>query len=265
MPFQNAVLLKYPIYTLLLLTAFFAGTPQSAAQYKIKGTVYDSTRAYPIQSVSVISSSGSGTVTNADGFYEIMVGEKDSIWFSYLNKPTVKFPVLKIQNTFAFDIALNVNVPVLKEVKIRQRNYKQDSIQNREDYAKVFNYEKPGLSAVRPSYGQAAGFDLNEIISAFNFKKIRSMRSFQRRLLEQEQDKFLEHRFNKGLVRRLSGLTEPAIDSFMTLYRPAYIFVLRADDYTFQLYIKESAERFKKGLPPMDMNLFYRTEEEDYE
>ncbi|RYY57355.1 MAG: hypothetical protein EOO09_03115 [Chitinophagaceae bacterium] len=246
------------------MTTFFAGTSDAIAQYKIRGTVYDSTRRTPIQSVSVISSSGSGTMTNADGQYEIAVAEKDSIWFSYLNKPTVKFPILKIQNTFAFDIALNVNVPVLKEIKIRQRNYKQDSIQNREDYARVFDYEKPGLHAVRPSYGQAAGFDLNEIISAFNFKKIRSMRSFQRRLLEQEQDKFLEHRFNKGLVRRLSGLTEPAIDSFMTLYRPAYIFVLRADDYTFQLYIKESAERFKKGLPPMDMNLFFRNEEEEY-
>lgn len=232
------------------------------AQYKIKGTVYDSTRSAPIELVSVIASNGNGTVTNADGHYEIMVGEKDSIWFSYLNKPTVKFPVLKIQNTFAFDIALNVNVPVLREVRIRQRNYKQDSIQNREEYARVFGYQKPGLHAVTPSYGQAAGFDLEAIISMFNVKKIRSMKSFQRRLIMQEQDKFLDHRFNKGLVRRLSGLTEPALDSFMTLYRPAYTFVLRADEYTFQLYIKESADRFRQGLPPMDMNLFFRPEEE---
>ncbi|RYY57618.1 MAG: hypothetical protein EOO05_17840, partial [Chitinophagaceae bacterium] len=220
-------MLKRPVYTTpLLLILCLLGSGRVMAQYKIKGTVYDSTRNYPIELVSVISSNGNGTITNADGHYEITVGEKDSIWFSYLNKPTVKFPVLKIQNTFAFDISLNVNVPILKEVRIRQRNYKQDSIANREEYARVFNYEKPGLHAVRPSYGQAAGFDLEQIIDAFNFKKIRSMRSFQRRLVEQEQDKFVEHRFSKGLVRRLSGLTEPAIDSFMTLYRPAYIFVL---------------------------------------
>ena len=131
------------------------------AQYKIRGTVYDSTRTYPVELVSVLSTSGKGTVTNSKGEYEIEVAEKDSLWFSYLNKPTIKFPVLKIITPFSFDIALQVNVPVLKEIKIRQRNYKQDSIQNREEYAKVFNFQKPGLSVVTPQYGQAAGFDLN--------------------------------------------------------------------------------------------------------
>ncbi|MET0635452.1 MAG: hypothetical protein ABWZ25_05465 [Chitinophagaceae bacterium] len=264
---QNLELLKPPAHTksFFLCCLLIAAAP-ALAQYKVRGTVYDSTRNYPIELVSVLSTNGNGTITNADGHYEINVGEKDSIWFSYLNKPTVKFPVMRIQNTFAFDISLNVNVPILKEVYIRRRNYRQDSIRNREEYAKVFNYSKPGLHAVTPAYGQAAGFDLESIIAAFNVKKIRSMRSFQQRLIQQEQDKFLDHRFNKALVRRLSGLTEPALDSFMTLFRPAYIFVLRADDYTFQLYIKESAERFRKGLPPMDMNLFFRREEqgEDY-
>ena len=67
--------------------------------------------------VSVLSTSGTGTVTNADGYYEIEVTEKDSIWFSYLNKPTVKFPVMRIGNPMQFDISLQVNVPVMKEVK----------------------------------------------------------------------------------------------------------------------------------------------------
>ena len=235
----------------------------SFAQYKIRGTVYDSTRNYPMASVSVISSSGRGAVTNAEGKYEIDVAEKDSIWFSYLNKPTVKFPVLKIATPFTFDIALNVNITVLKEVKIRPRNYRQDSIQNREDYAKVFNYEKPKLRAITPQYGQAAGFDLDAIIDAFNFKKIRSMRSFQKRLVAQEQDKFVDHRFNKGLVRRLSGLSDSTLDYFMQTYRPNYFFALKTDDYTFQKWIKDSAERFKLGLPPIDMMFRYQEEEEE--
>jgi len=70
-------------------------------------------------------------MTNAEGHYEIDVEETDSIWFSYLNKPTRKFPVQKIVNPFEFDISIQVNVPVLKEVKIRPRNYKLDSMQNR--------------------------------------------------------------------------------------------------------------------------------------
>ena len=188
--------------------------------------------------------------TNADGEYEIEVGEKDSIWFSYLNKPTVKFPVLKIVTPLTFDISLQVNVPVLKEVKIRPRNYRQDSMQNREDYAKIFNYKKPGLSVVTPQYGVGAGFDLNEIINVFRFRRNRNMRSFQDRLLAQEQEKFIDHRFNKALVRRLTQLTGNELDSFMVIFRPPYLFAVMTNEYDFQLYIKECFERFKKGLPP---------------
>ena len=123
-------IVQIPVF--LLLFILIKSTPVSG-QYKIRGTVYDSTRTFPVELVTVLSTSGRGTVTNADGDYEIEVSEKDSIWFSYLNKPTVKFPVLKILTPLRFDIALQINVPVLKEVKIRPRNYKQDSIQNRED------------------------------------------------------------------------------------------------------------------------------------
>src|SRR5687767_10070452 len=190
-----------------MASLFFLVKPTPVcAQYKIRGTVYDSTRSYPVGFVSVLSTSGKGTSTNANGEYEIDVAEKDSIWFSYLNKPTVKFPVLKIANPFGFDISLQVNVPELKEVKIRPRNYREDSAQNRKDYAKVFDYRKGyRFNTVTPTYGAAAGFDLNEIINAFRFRKNRQMLSFQKRLLQQEQDKFVEHRFNKALVRRLTG------------------------------------------------------------
>ena len=129
--------------------------------------------------VSVLSTSGTGTVTNADGYYEIEVTEKDSIWFSYLNKPTVKFPVMRIGNPMQFDISLQVNVPVMKEVKILPRNYRLDSLRNRQDYAKIFNYQKPTLKTVTPQYGAAVGFDLDEIINMFRVKRNRSMASFQ--------------------------------------------------------------------------------------
>jgi len=227
-----------------------AGHSARAQTYVIRGSVYDSSRNYPLEAVSVISTSGKGTITNAEGFYQIEVTEKDSIWFSYLNKPTIKFPVLKIQNPMGFDISLQVNVPTLKEVKIRPKNYRQDSIQNRIDYAKIFNYQKP---KIKPTMnGMGVGFDLDEIINMFRFKRNRSLASFQRRLLIDEQDKFIDHRFNKALVRRLTLLDNPELDSFMRLYRPSFTFTKMAGDYEFQYYIKTAFFRFKRGLPPFD-------------
>ncbi|HEY6502689.1 MAG TPA: hypothetical protein VIZ28_01825 [Chitinophagaceae bacterium] len=232
--------------------------PVTAQSFKIKGNVYDSSRNYVIELVSVLSTSGKGTMTNADGYYEIEVTEKDSIWFSYLNKPTMKFPVLKIANPFAFDISLRINVTVLKEVKVRPRDYKQDSAQNREDYAKVFNYQKPRLTSSVSNMG--VGFDLNEIINMFRFKRNRNMLAFQERLLQQERDKSVDHRFNKALVRRLTSLTGNELDSFMIIFRPSYEFTMLTSDYDFQQYIKDSYRRFLVGLPPIPM---FRQEEED--
>ena len=247
----------------ILFFAFFLflfKTIPVCAQYKIRGTVFDSTRTNPVAFVSVISTSGKGTVTNTSGEYEIDVAEKDSIWFSYLNKPTVKFPVLKIATPLSFDISLRVNVTVLKEVKIRPRNYRQDSIQNREDYAKIFNYRKPGLSMVTPQYGVGAGFDINEIINVFRFRRNRNIKSFQDRLLAQEEEKFVDHRFSKGLVRRLTHISnDNELDSFMQTFRPPYLFAVMTNDYDFQKYIKDSFERFKRGLAPQPM---WRQEEE---
>lgn len=212
--------------------------------------MYDSSRNFPLEAVSVISTSGRGTITNTEGQYQIDVSEKDSIWFSYLGKPTMKFPVKKILDPFNFDISLKVSIPVLKEVKLRPRNYRQDSLQNRIDYSKIFNYKKPGLTPVTPQYGAGAGFDLQEIINAFRFKRNRSLVSFQKRLLQEERDKFISHRFNKALVRRLTLLEGRELDSFMVVYRPSFEFTQTSSDYEFQQYIKTAHYRFKRGLPP---------------
>lgn len=211
-----------------------------AAQYKIQGTVYDSSRLYPLEAVSVLSTNGNGTLTNAEGRYSIEVGEKDSIWFSYLGKPTVKFPVLKITDVQHFEISLQINVPILKEVTVRNRNYKEDSAQNRKDYAKVFDFRRPNLGTMTSIGPSGAGIDINELIRTFQFRKNRSMVRFQERLLQQEKDKFIDHRFNKALVRRLTNLPDDELNRFMVIYRPDYEFTLYSNDYDFQSYIKEA-------------------------
>jgi len=235
------------IFFLFILWAN-AGFCQS---YLIKGVVYDSSRNFPLELVSVLSTGGGGTVTNADGYYEIRVTDRDSIWFSYLNKPTVKFPVLKIANPMQFDISLQVSIPVLREVKVFPRNYKLDSIRNRQEYAKVFNYQKPGLKIVTPQYGAGVGLDVNELINMFRFRRNKSMLGFQQRLLLEEQEKFIDYRFNKALVRRLTLLEGGELEKFMRLFRPSYLFTKLSGDYEFRLYIKQSLYRFKRGLPPL--------------
>ena len=221
----------------------------AAAQYPVQGSVYDSSRTYPLEAVSVLSTSGRGTITDANGFYRIEVGPSDSIYFSYLGKPTVKFPVKKILDPAQFDLALRVPVNVLREVKVRPRNYKLDSIQNRRDYDKIFDFRRPNIASMTSIGATGAGIDINELIRLFQFRKNKSTMRFQERLLEQEREKAIDHRFNKGLVARLTGLTGKEQEVFMLRFRPDYAFTMYATDYDFGAYIKEAFERYKSAPP----------------
>ena len=232
----------------IYIILFFAlAALPAAAQYKVQGTVLDSSRTFPLEAVSVLSTNGRGTITNAQGFYTLDASDKDSIWFSYLGKPTQKFPVAKIQNLSQFDIALQVNIPVLTEIKLRPRNYRQDSLQNRLDYQKVFDFRRPNVESMTSIGPGGAGIDINELIRVFQFKKNKSMMRFQERLLQQEQEKYIEYRFSPQLVRRLTGLEGEELKTFMQQYRPPYEFVLYSREYDFQLYIKESYKKYQRA------------------
>lgn len=231
---------------LLSICLFFLTVATVAsAQYKLQGTVYDSSRTYPVEAVSVLSTSGRGAVTNAAGAYTLEVSNRDSVWFSYLGKPTVKFAVATIRDLTQFDLSLKVPVKTLAEIRLKPRDYRQDSIQNRLDYAKAFDFQRPNLSTMTSINSTGAGIDINELIRVFQFRKNRSTAAFQKRLIQQEQDKYIDYKFNKGLVRRLTELSGEELDTFMIAYRPPYELVLYASDYDFQAYIKESYREFR--------------------
>jgi hypothetical protein len=217
----------------------------------ISGTVYDITKKTPIELVSVLSTSGKGTMTDSLGHYSLIVSERDSIYFSFLNKATPKYPVTTIANPGAFDISIMRKVQQLPSVFVKQRNYRLDSLQNRADYAKIFNFQKPGISTSmnsNPGGMAGIGVDLDELINMFKFKKNKRTLAFQKRLVNEEQDKFISHRFNKGLVKKLTGLNPPEIDSFMGEFRPTLEMTLQFNDLEFGQFIIEAYKYYKAGI-----------------
>ena len=221
----------------------------ASAQVRVSGRVYDYSKFNPLEAVSVLSTSGSGTVSDSTGHYSIIVNETDSIWFSYLNKPTPKYPVRSIQNMQNFEISLHVNATELKEVRVMPRNYRMDSIENRQEYAKAFNFHKPGIgSSLNIGPGGGAGLDLDEFINMFKFRRNRRMLAFRDQLLEEEEQKFIDHRFNRALIIKLTQLRGPALDTFIAQYRPTIGFIEGSTDYELQDYIKKSFRHYQQYL-----------------
>lgn len=218
-------------------------------QIKISGTVYDSSKLYGVPNVVVTSTSGSETITDSLGAYHINVSENDSISFYYRGKSTIKFAVNSITDYTSFDISLRVRInakyKLLSGVTVFSNTYRHDSAENRMEYSKIFDYEKPGLhSSFEP--GGPAGLDLDALVDMFKFRKRKENLAFQKRLIEDEQDRYVNYRFSPKVVHKITGLSGDTLKQYMKLYTPSYQFVVSSTLAEFYQYILNTSYAFKK-------------------
>jgi hypothetical protein len=237
-----------PLYGFLILALLFACN-RAQCQLPVRGTVLDIGRVNGVLGVTVSTNSGRKTQTDTLGRYMIDVSISDSLFFTYNNKSTLRYAVKDIADFTRFDIALQMTVPskykALKEVTVFSKSYQQDSAENREQYARYFNYQKPGIKSSIVNGG--VGADVNELINMFRFRRNKYLKKFQARLLQQEKDRYVDYRFNAKTVQNLTGLTGAARDTFMIVFRPSYEFAATSQLYDFYAYIKLSGEQYKLG------------------
>ncbi len=134
---------------------------------------------------------------------------------------------------------------MLKEVKVFTKSYRQDSAENRLAYSKIFDYEKPTLRTTTTP-GTPPGLDINELFNMFRFRKNKQELAFQKRLMQEEEDKYVNYKFNSTLLKRVTGLTGASLEKYKLLYKPTYEFVTTATELEFYEYILKTAGKFKR-------------------
>ena len=240
---------------ILLILILLIPAALHAQQIMVSGMVMDSSRQFILPAVKVRATNGNSTYTDSTGQYSILVSSNDSINFTYLDKSTIWFPVRDMKNTRSFDIALQVTLKsaykTLKEVIVYKKSYKQDSVENRIKYQKIFNANtgQVGISSGGGIYG-GAGLDPNDIINLFRFRRNKSLRVIQNRLIQEEQDKFIDYRFNKDLVKQITGFVGTNLDRFMKIWRPDYEWVAMTSDIEFHTWILEASKAYTRGELP---------------
>lgn len=220
----------------------------------VSGTVFDISGRRPVESVIVYTNNHQST-TDSLGRYIINVRAKDSIWFSLFGKNTQKYALDTIEDKRNFNIMIHVNGVDLPEVRVRNNNYRLDSIQNRYDYAKYFNYQPPGIrlsnnaNLFNPSGGLSIGFDLVEMINMFRFKRNRNLGFLQKRLISQEQEKYVNYRFTKRFVQKITQLEGETLIQFMEFCKPSYEVLGLLNDLELGYYIQQKYLAFKASRP----------------
>lgn len=219
------------------------------SQIKIRGTVFDKTKISVVEGVKVESTGGRFVYTDSLGRYSIEASENDSLNFTHNGKATMNYAVSSIPDKNNFDIAIQLVIPsaktYLQEVKVYSKRYSEDSLENRNAYEKIFNFDKPGLSSTISADG-VAGADLDELINVFKFRKNKSLLALKKIMIDLEQDKYVNYKFSNKNISRITGLTGNLLDTFISIYKPGYYYIVNMSEIEFNEYVLSCYYQFAR-------------------
>jgi hypothetical protein len=217
---------------------------------KVTGIVTDKATKRPV-SGAMVSIGNLRTMTDLTGRFEIAAaGAGDSLKIVHFNYQTYTVAIDKTTPVLLIELKPKVNQ--LNEVTVHgTRSFKQDSLENRGDFAKELNYTGPKLKDIftadntgRP--GVLVSVNLLMLAEVLT-KKSTPQYKFKQKLIGDEHEQYVDGKFNRGNVSRITELKGDTLAQFLTQYRPDYQFALKATGYDMEVYIKECFEKFKKG------------------
>jgi hypothetical protein len=225
----------YIIFTFLNLSAVHA-------QVNLRGNVYrDSLSKKPIDSVLVYIKSGAYFFTDKQGGYQIAVSGGDTLWVYNHGKTHSFYMSRAMLASKIFDIYLNdttedkIAFHQLAPVFVRNSNYTKDSINNRKEYADIFNYKKARVGLGNNKWRDSTnGIALNtqdkklslldisglwQATSKENKEKLR----LQKRLVETEHSNYVDQHFNPTLVEKYTAMhDDDSLHMFVKRFAPPY-------------------------------------------
>ena len=182
------------------------------------------------------------TVSNSDGHYSIPANNSDTILFRAIGYITLALRKPLVPRT----LYLRPQAVALRGVEIVQHNYLRDSLERREEYQKGFNFRRPKFGEVVKVTPLGIGININQLKKAVSFKANKRADVFKERLINYEQDRFIDRRFTPELVAGLTGLDSDSLQHFMNHNRPSFEFARDASQYDLLLFIKHAAETYRR-------------------
>jgi len=207
---------------------------------KLIGIVRDSITLVPIANTSIHNQSGNrSTYSNENGVFQVLANAGDTIYY-YAPSFMDGFYVVgdrKLQmDTVEIWLKPKVkeDLPGVFVSTYTYKDYQNDSIQRMKEFVDEVGLKTPTFS--KSSSGAGVGIGLDAIFGKKNKQKKRAYEIFQ----DDEQQRYVDFRFNKILVHNYSGLKGAKLQEFMTRYRPTYAWLRdNTDPEALKYYIND--------------------------
>jgi hypothetical protein len=213
----------------------------------VRGYLISKDLQQPVPLVSILNkSSNTRYVSNRKGLYSIYVSQNDTVIFTGIGYKTMEmrgYELMPANLTDTINLLIEPFVYKLKDVTVVYSNAKRDSIARlaaeflktdplMNNYDRILKRDRGGMMS-----------PLTAMYEAFS-KEGQDMVRFEEFLQYSERLKQVDKRYNKKVIKRVTGLPDSQLDAFILYCKLDHDFILQAQEYDLLLAIKKCADNF---------------------
>jgi hypothetical protein len=233
--------MRYLFYSFVLLLGLVR---TGNAQQFLTGKVYVKGSSDTLISVSIHNITAQRyDLSDEDGSYRIQVMPGDHVAFSSVGHKPDTITVTASMMTASYPVFLEIKAQTLQAARVEFTNYQLDSMDRRKEYAWVYDHgQESKLEHERKSDG--VGVTMNIFRNTSSAAKQRER--LQKRLSKEEQDYYVDFRYNKDYVGKITHLKGDSLKTFMQKFRPSYDYCRKAATVDILVYINDCYKQFVK-------------------
>ncbi|WP_343701909.1 carboxypeptidase-like regulatory domain-containing protein [Chitinophaga sp.] len=241
------------LFLFFALACLLAGgiTNTAHAQFEspvlVRGQITDESGKLVLYPATIRNkTTGARTFSDNGGYYRINANMGDEILISFIGYVPDSFKVRNTAGTEVHDVRLKLRESFLQEVEVsgKWNPYQLDSIARYEEFKPWL--ETRNRTLVDTSKRSTGGFGL--VFSPFTrgSRKEKDLRKFKKLFDEHEKQAYVDYRYSKSFVSRVTGLGGDSLLRFTQKYTPTYEMLRGMNNETLIFWISVRAKQWRK-------------------
>jgi hypothetical protein len=182
-------------------------------------------------------------ISDMGGNFRVIADQGDTVLFSSAGYKPDTVIVSAYMLTESYDIYMEPHAVYLAPVVVGSlSNYQMDSLERWKDYTWLAPKGKIKLMD-RERHGDGVGISFSP---QFRTDEDKQKERLRKRLEQDEQEFYIDFRFSKEYVARLTRFQGDSLQQFLKIYRPSYNFCRSATSVDMLLYVNDSMRKYKK-------------------
>jgi len=246
---------KYII--LLLITALYLNVlaQNTDAVFELQGKIIDSNSKKPVPFAHIINAKkGQATVSDTAGYFKILMLRNDTIKISCVGYEVGYFWLIdnfddKKQELTILLVPKIYNIKQINVYEERLKNfaYEFENTEIEQDKTKkrletlIQNMIPQQEIMLIGAASRGIGFPIN-----YKTRRDKSLEKVEELKRQDELNKLAEQKFNKDLVKKITGLDGTQLDDFYTYCKFDRDFILQRNEYDLIIIVKELFDIYKE-------------------